>query len=408
MARHFTNWIDAYVEHTRLAEAPTVFHFWTAVSSIAGALRRRVWIDQLHFKWFANFYIVLVAPAGIIAKSTSIGPGMRILSKVPDITMGPRSVTWQRLAQTLAAASQEVTIPLPNDKFDIVTMSPVTIALSELGTFLKTDDRTMMDVLTDLWDSPEGVWTHSTITSGETNIENPWVNILACTVPSWIRDNFPERMIGGGFASRVLFIYADQKRSLIPYPSLLVEAANYKSMESKLIEDLTEISKLKGPYTLTADAVKWGIEWYKKHWTNERPLHMASDRYSAYIARKQTHMHKLSIVLAAARRNDLIIDRSDLEEALALIESIEPSMQKVFDSVGQVNEARRLNEMIQFVRTYKVLSGDQLWICVRNIMTKKEFLENLKTGVESGTLRVVMHQGKKSVRLTDETLSSSG
>src|SRR5258707_15834538 len=108
MARHFKNWLKAYLEFTRDSESPTTFHFWTGVSTLAGALRRRVWIDMKKFQWTPNFYIILVGPPGIAAKSTSLSMGMSLLGKVPGVKFGPESMTWQALAKALEEAIEHV------------------------------------------------------------------------------------------------------------------------------------------------------------------------------------------------------------------------------------------------------------------------------------------------------------
>src|SRR5574343_321589 len=72
MPRNYQNWLRAYVAFTADSESPDDFHFWTGVATIAGALRRRVWIDMRKFQWTPNFYIILVGPPGIATKSTSI------------------------------------------------------------------------------------------------------------------------------------------------------------------------------------------------------------------------------------------------------------------------------------------------------------------------------------------------
>src|SRR5712671_3481375 len=100
--RAFPNWIEAYVHHQRYSESPESFHFWTAVSTIAGALRRRVWINQLHFQWTPNMYIILVGPPGVAAKSTSIRQGLNLLEAVPGINFGQQSLTWQALIDSFA------------------------------------------------------------------------------------------------------------------------------------------------------------------------------------------------------------------------------------------------------------------------------------------------------------------
>ena len=101
MSRHFSNWLKAYMQYTRDSESPDAFHFWTGVSTVAGALRRRVWIDMRKFQWTPNFYIILVGPPGVAAKSTSLRNGMRLLEQVEGIKFGPQSMTWQALTQVL-------------------------------------------------------------------------------------------------------------------------------------------------------------------------------------------------------------------------------------------------------------------------------------------------------------------
>ena len=109
--RIFPNWIQAYMAHSAHSESPDTFHFWTAVSTIAGALRRRVWIDNKYFQWTPNFYIVFVAPPGIAAKTTTINIGMNLLRRVPGVHFGPNSVTWQALIEAFARSTESITLP---------------------------------------------------------------------------------------------------------------------------------------------------------------------------------------------------------------------------------------------------------------------------------------------------------
>ena len=63
MTRTHPHWLKAYMHFTRTSEAPDAFHFWSGVGTIAGALRRRVWLDMRHFQWTPNFYIILESVA---------------------------------------------------------------------------------------------------------------------------------------------------------------------------------------------------------------------------------------------------------------------------------------------------------------------------------------------------------
>lgn len=390
--RRHSNWLQAYVAHTRFSESPDSFHFWTGVATVAGALRRRVWIDQLHFQWTPNFYIVLVGPPGVAAKSTSIRSGLALLERVPGIYFGPPSTTWQALTEALQNA-QEV-FPCPGE--DIV-QSCLTIGVSELGTFLKPQDQELVDVLVAMWDGQKETWKRQTKTQGETIIHNPWLNIIGCTTPAWLKANFPDVLIGGGLTSRVVFVFADRKRQLVAYPANHIPQAEYKAEADALVSDLAQIAELCGEYKLDPPARKWGEEWYELHWSAPRPLYMASDRYSGYIARKQTHLHKLAIVLAAAKRNDLIILEEDLREANTCISSIENDMQQVFSSIGVAHSAAVSTEIVSLIRNHHTIKYKDLWRLCFTTMASKDFTEAIKAAIEAGFVKVEDKNGEKHI-----------
>jgi hypothetical protein len=85
LKRHYSNWLQSFMEYAGYGEAPPHMYFWIGVSTIAGVLRRRVWIDEIKFQWFPNFYIVLVAPPGIVSKTTTMGIGHDLLKLVPGV-----------------------------------------------------------------------------------------------------------------------------------------------------------------------------------------------------------------------------------------------------------------------------------------------------------------------------------
>lgn len=384
------------MEFTRDSESPDSFHFWTAVSTVAGALRRRVWIDMRKFQWVPNFYIILVGPPGIAAKSTSVSIGTRLLEKVDGIKFGPQSLTWQALALSLSEAMEYTQYLDVKGNPETIANSSITIHVRELGTFLKIDDGALVDVLVSMWDGQQDTFSHKTVTSGLTEAKNPWLNIIGCTTPSWLESNFPESMIGGGLTSRIIFIYEDTKRELIAYPDEVIRDAEYYDFEKKLVEDLQDIALLAGPYTLHADARVWGHQWYKTLWSS-RPLHMASERYSGYLARKQTHVHKLAIILASAKRADMIIFKEDLVEADLLLTSVEPHMLKVFESIGLVDEAKFVAAVVNFVKAYQWITADDLWNRCMNVMEKRDFINALKIGIESGILGKETKNGKLGI-----------
>lgn len=374
-SRRLANWLKSYMQYTASLEAPDEFHFWTGVSTIAGALRRQVWIDQIHFQWTPNFYIILVSPPGIVNKTTTIGVGSRFLKQIPDVNFGPNAITWQALVQALSEST--TAFQMPDGTYH--QMSCITCSSGELGSLLDPHDRNMVDVLTDLWDGRLDTWKKMTKTSGTDVIENPWINIIAATTPSWLGDNLGESAVGGGFTSRCIFIYADRKRHFIALPRYHMQEM-HAHLREDLMHDLEAISMIKGEYTFTQEAIDWVTTWYRSHWEKHAST-VASDRMAGYIGRKQTHIMKLSMVIAAAQRDDLVLQKSDLEEASLIVDSLETYQSKVFDRIGQTEGGRFTSMLVDIVQQLGAIDRSALLRHVIRVMDEKTFGIALNTAI---------------------------
>lgn len=404
MPRNFSNWLKAYCQFTEHSEAPLEYHFWTGVSTIAAVLRRRVWKDELHFKWTPNFYLILVGPAGVVTKSTTINIGYHFLEQVKDLHFGPDSMTWHGLGKEFEKAVAYHSYVDANGKDQRVLMSPLTCSISELGTFLRPDDPNLISFLTDIWDGKDRPFIHTTANSSQIKIENGWLNLIGATTPAWLQNNFPSSLISEGIGSRIIFIFADKKRHLMAYPSRVKTPATYHDMEQKLLADLNEIATIIGPYELTDEAYKWGEDWYKKHHTTSNPI-LSSGRFGGYIARKQTHLHKLAMVLSAAKRNALLIEKEDLVEAEAILVGAEASMIRVFESMGVVDTAKYQVELMNFVKGHGWITPNDLYRLCYNIMSERDFKQALRVAIEVGMFEVSMRSGKNGIQLKSRTIN---
>lgn len=376
MSRHFPDWISAYIAYCKGSECPTKFNFWIAASVLAGTLRRHTYLDMKRFVWYSNMYIVLVAPPGIISKTTTTGVGMKLLRKVPNINFGPSVVTWESLVQTFAASSETY-----EEKGKMKVQSAITLEAGELGNLLDPKNREMIDIFITLWDSIEGSFEKKTKMAGNDSVANPFINLAGCTTPSWIAENFPQHMIGGGFASRCLFVYADKKEVLIPYPDEHV-TQDYDGVRDKLIQDLEHISiKLVGEYKLSQEAREFGRAWYADH-HNSSKKNFESSLYGGYIARKQTHTHKLAMILAASCSDELIITEDNLITATQMVTDLEPDMNQVFASIGQTETSNNAQEIINIVSRHpEGISYMALYKQVHSHFPSNRQFEDVTTGL---------------------------
>jgi len=390
--RNFPDWLRAYVDYASFSEAPEEMHFWAGVSAIAGALQRKVWLNQGYFRWHVNHYIVFVAPPGIVSKSTTAAIAINLLRKVPGIKFGPDSVTWPALVSAFAES---------NEMFEIdgeyFTQCAMTLESSEFGNLVNPQDRDMIDLLVNLWDSKQGGFSKVTKHSGSDQVENPWINLIACTTPAWIAGNFPEYIIGGGFTSRCLFVYAERKRQLVAYPSLWIP----KDMEIKqnlLIADLERISQLKGPFKMTPEAIEYGEAWYANHYAHP-PEQLRDDRFGGYLARKQTHLHKLAMVLSAARGDDLTITGDDLARSSVTLQALEEDMPKVFAKIGRSEESNQAERFVNYIRNQGEVPYMLAYQYIHAAFPKlKNFEDMLAGAVKAGLVTFGGTQGNLTIK----------
>lgn len=344
MARVFDNWITGFLDYTGGSEAPPHVYFWVAVATIAAGLQRRVYFDQVNFKWYPNLYTILVAPPGVIAKSTTADLGFDLLRQVEGINMGPTVSSMQALLDAFAQASQYEEPP----NGEPYVHSSLAIISSELGNLLNPQDKDMVDMLTNLWDGKP--IDKRTRKDGKVEIQAPNLDILGCTTPSWIAGNFPQYMIGGGFTSRCLFVYAEEKANVVAYLKDRKSKDNFLRLREGLINDLAEIRRLHGEITISREAADWGTQWYE-HFIRVGSKQLDETVLSGYINRKQTLAHKIAMALTVAdKSHNMEITLKTLQQAVGLLSELETSMPKIYSKIGLNRESQSGNDLVSFIR----------------------------------------------------------
>jgi hypothetical protein len=336
--------VSAFSTYTQDTEAPAHFHIWCAIWAVASMLKRNVYIPQSTFDWAPNSYIILIGNPGVVTKSTSIRIAEKLIRKTGMVLFGANSSTWQTLVNELAQARSV-------EPMTGAVSSPLSLVVSELGSFLDMENREQIDFMVDIWDAQQGVWMRNTVGTGQKKIESPCLNLIAATTPQWIRNNFKQSMVGGGFASRLIMVLGKKKRKLIAYPGY--EGSGLRAeMEEKLIEDLIEIGQMAGEMHLTPDAIEWGREWYTTHIEQPKTHRLQGEKFEGYYARKQTHMHKIAMILSAACGDSMLVTEKHLMAAHGMLLEMEADYGEVMEyaqaggyySQAKVEVLRRIRE----------------------------------------------------------------
>jgi hypothetical protein len=232
--------------------------------------------------------------------------------------------------------------------------SSLSVFSKELVVFLGKDNQLLMGDLCDWYDCPDE-WEYKTKNSGENEILGVWVNILGATTPSLIRSNLPVDAIGGGLASRCIFVYARRKGKTVPFP---FETEAEKRLRAKLIHDYEVISGLRGGFSFTEGFRDIWIDWYVKQET-EDPF-MFHKLFDGYSSRRPRHLWKLCMIVSASQNNKMILDEKTFERALKYLLAVEVNMTKTFEGLGTSRNSALMSGIMEAIQNKRLISNVEL------------------------------------------------
>ncbi len=320
MSRKLSNWIDGFLAYTSNSEPRESYRKWVAISAIASALQRKcklVWGTET---FYPNMYIVLVGPPAA-RKGTAMKVGKNFLDQL-GISYSADETSRQALIKQLHNALT------PNQGADgrLNYHASLTVFSSELTVFIGYESKELLSVLCKLYDCENYV--KDTISRGEENVPNTWLNLLGATTPGQLQASVPEGFIASGFTSRVVFVYEDDKERIVIRPELSTEQ---KKIGDLLLQDLGEIHTLVGEFKTSN-----GFEEEYSIWRYESESNQlfADPRLEYYTQRRPLHLFKLCMIYSAARSDSMLIEMDDLYRAITTLSEVEKNMPKVFRGIG--------------------------------------------------------------------------
>jgi hypothetical protein len=358
--RLLPDWITAYMAYTAESRSPDEYHLWTALSTIAGAIRRKAYFNMEYFLLYPNLYVVLVGPAGRCKKSTAMRIGRKMLVQVPGVFFSTDSVTRERLIQDLSQSFAD-------------GHSSMTAYSSEFASLLTSSGMDMVTFLTDIYDCPDPDWSHKTKTGGTNKIKAPYLNLEGATTPDWIARSLPLDTVGIGLTARIIFVYQDTPRVRKPFPKLSPEQ---RELEKILVTDLTAISLITGQYLFDPGAEAWYEAWDLEDQARARD---GDPRLTGYFERKGMHLIKVAMLVAASQRDETILTVGDFQRALELLGHIEPAMARTFAAVGKNPLTLDIEQILAAILVQPGVEYGELLGRFRYSVRKDEFDEVLTT-----------------------------
>lgn len=323
MKRKLNDWLDGYMYYTDNSEPPDSFRLWTGLSVIAAALQRKCYLDFGMLTFYPNMYVLLVGPPAS-KKGTALAPGYDMLFDL-GVKLSADATTREALIRRLReATSNEV---LANNK--LYFHSSMTIFSKEFTVFLGYKNQELIAALCDWYDCGKK-WTYDTKGQGTDEVIGVWVNLIGATTPELLQMAMPSEVVGGGLASRIVFVVEEGRGKICPYTFLTKEQMEVKEY---LVQDLSLIHSLSGQFRMTRNFMDKWIEWYTE--TETGPPVIKDPKFSAYLGRRPQHIMKLCMILCASRSQDMILEDHDLDRAIGILQSAEINMTKAFTGIGK-------------------------------------------------------------------------
>lgn len=265
----------------------------------------------------------------------------------------------------------------------ITKLCQCVVSSTELGNFLKPKDGEFLDAMISLWDG-DTIDKKLIKEGGSLYIENPILNLIGCTTPSWISLNIPEHMLDGGLLSRVIMVYGDKIDHPVAYPADHLPT-NVHAIEANLIDRLMAMDNYKGPMYLTPAAKTWGTEWYNKM---KQGGNEGDEKFRDRITRKQTHVHKLAMILSVSRGDSRKIEVCDLQKAVVEIDKLSAHRGTIIAAVGRTSEAVLQDTLLGIIRRQKSIKLADAYRAIREQIPSGAMFRDLLDGlIKSGLVK---------------------
>jgi len=354
--RKTSDWLQTYQNFMFNTEPAAAFDKWTAYYVIAAALRKKISLSLGRIKIYPNVYIVFVAEPGRARKSQAISYGIEFMSNIPEIITSADAITKEAMLQDLEnCCCDELMVD-----GTVFKHSSLNITSKEFESFLgqKKENTKMLVLLTDLFDCQELPWKYRTKNSGTNIVPSVFLNLLAATTPESLASSLPPTAVGGGLTSRILFVWADNKKKKIPRPVMTEEE---KQMKQDLIDDLFVISRMSGRYEMDAECMRKWDKWYME-FDEDSPHRICRDpSFNGWYSRKPLYILKIAMIIAASQSNSLEMKWEYMAKAIKEIEELERSMGNVFKAIGKSTVVSEVENVAQLIK-------DHVWISEPSLM----------------------------------------
>lgn len=390
-----------YLRLVEDTEPPLLHHIWSLLGVASACLGRRCFYKLGSLEIFPNQYILLVGDPAI-RKSTAMGFAKRLIKGSNKIRLAPDDTGGQRQGliismlgdkeetkdtadyeffnsalDALAEMNPDNQIPedmLPKLELAVEDRHTMFVYASEFATFLGQSNYELIVFLTKTWDGEDHNYV---LKNSQLILDKPLLNLLGGTTPVAIANALPAEVVGQGFLSRVILVYAEAGKRV----------ARPKEFDTNLLAHMEKtfdmIQTFHGVFAETKEAQMLIDSLYEANLGN-----VADSRFGHYNARRHTHLIKLCMSLAAIRGSQTII-LDDIQDAQEILKETEYFMPSALGEFGLSKDSRARQRLLDVILvSNKPFTGQQLYLMVSKDMAPNTCRQCLVDFVNQGKVTV--------------------
>ena len=382
-----SDFVTDFMTYSEGALSPDIYRKWSAISLVAGACERRLWVKTGRLIGFVNLYVLLVGPPGV---------GKRIISDVKNLwreakdptggkpfAVNPDNMTKASLLDTIAKAKRSRLPP----RGAPLNYHSLLVAAEEFSVLLPSFDLEFIGVITSLWNNEEFYEeSRRTGTVRELKIEKPCLNIIGGAQPSYLTSVFPEDAWNTGLSRRMIMIYSGENHAR----DLFFEGESQDELRKQLLARLGQMSQLYGQLDWVEDAKEHFRAW---HMAGGPPTPVHS-KLTHYLSGRSQNVTKLAAVSCVSRGNPTEIQLVDIKRAIDWLCEAEALMPDVFRAMIGKSDSSVMEELRLFMTNWEAkqrtaVPGAAIWRFMKDRVPSEKIWQILQIMERSNIMQRV-------------------
>ena len=399
-----TDFLREYMEVVRDTEPPKMFQLWSAISVSSALLGRNIWFRHGHSNIYPNFYIMFSGDPGA-RKSSAIKFAKKLAVLSGYDTLAANKTTKEKFLLDFESGFTYSSDSVDTDDLDSLLLGDVEVGDREVYIpadewleFFGEGNINFATCLGSLWDF-EGVYRERLKNSKSVAIPNPLVSILGGCTHETFKLAFPASMLGHGFLSRLLLIYAERSGVRITWPRDISD----ESIHGLVLKLQKMRHGIVGQVEVESPAMGMLDKIYKT-WHD-----LEDTRFQHYSTRRFTQLLKMCLIIVG-HKGVLKLEESDVLLANTILTHAELYMPKALGEFGAAKNSPIVHKILTILETATAaVSVKELWKLVsRDLDDFKILSQILQNLAHAEKIQWSKEKGgylpKKQVRKIDEEL----